>query len=42
MKDENALNKVMITESRKQKKDKVLPLAKKGDVVSMLKYNAFA
>lgn len=42
MKDENARDKVMIIESRKQKKDKVLPLAKKSDLVSMLKYNAFA
>ena len=38
MEDENALNKVMIIESRKQKKDKVLPPAKKSNLVSVLKY----
>ena len=38
MEDENALNKVIIIESRKQKNDKVLPSAKKRDLVSMLKY----
>ena len=37
MEDENALNKVMIIESRKQKNEKVLPPAKKSDLLSMLK-----
>ena len=38
MEDENALNKVIIFESRKQKNDKVLAPAKKSDLVSILKY----
>ena len=38
MEVENALNKVMTIDSRKQKNDKVLPSEKESDLVLMLKY----